>query len=83
MDDSFALAELRRLSLNVTAAHIAMVAFLEEAIVPWSDDQVMEFELISAMEATALAEYHSFLGDQDDDRLASLQRQPCQSVRRA
>ncbi|WP_271408047.1 hypothetical protein [Pseudomonas sp. Q1-7] len=72
MDNSLALAELRRLSLHVAAAHIAMVAFLEEAIVPWSDDQVMEFECLCATESAALAEYHSFLGDSGNNRLALL-----------
>ncbi|GLZ86444.1 hypothetical protein Pres01_24950 [Metapseudomonas resinovorans] len=60
MDNSLALSELRRLSLNVAAAHIAMVAFLEQATVPWSTAQVLEFERISVAEAAALDEYRSF-----------------------
>lgn len=50
-------AELRRLSLNVSAAHIAMVAFLEEAAVPWSDDQMMEFERLLVAERIAISAY--------------------------
>ncbi|MCO6057860.1 hypothetical protein NG726_14420 [Pseudomonas sp. MOB-449] len=61
MDNPLIWGELRRLSLNVSAAHIAMVAFLEEAVVPWTDAQVVEFERISAEEVVALTEYRSFL----------------------
>ncbi|MCY1233018.1 hypothetical protein D9M68_426890 [compost metagenome] len=50
-------AELRRLSLNVSAAHIAVVAFLEEATVPWSDEQMLEFERLLAAERIAISAY--------------------------
>ncbi len=50
-------AELRQLSLNVSAAHIAMVAFLEEAVVPWSDDQMVEFERLILCERIAISAY--------------------------
>ncbi|MDH4567650.1 hypothetical protein E8E95_13260 [Pseudomonas sp. BN414] len=49
--------ELRQLSLNVSAAHIAMVAFLEEAVVPWSDDQMVEFERLILCERIAISAY--------------------------
>ncbi|MDH4559555.1 hypothetical protein [Pseudomonas sp. BN411] len=61
MDNPFTWAELHRLSLNVSATHIAMVVFLEQAMVHWSDDQVLEFQRISAAEMAALNEYRSFL----------------------
>lgn len=61
MKNPFIWAEIHRLSLNVSASHIAMVAFLEQAVVPWSDDQVVEFERIAAAEVAALNEYRSFL----------------------
>lgn len=50
-------AELRQFSLNVSAAHIAMVAFLEEAAVPWSDDQMMEFKRLMLAERIAISAY--------------------------
>ncbi|MCY1294288.1 hypothetical protein D9M70_435800 [compost metagenome] len=61
MENPFIWAEIHRLSLNIVATHIAMVAFLERASVPWSDDQVVEFELISATEVAAINEYRRFL----------------------
>ena len=61
MENPFIWAEIHRLSLNISATHIAMVAFLERAMVPWSDDQVMEFERISDAEVAAISEYRSFL----------------------
>ncbi|MCY1521548.1 hypothetical protein D9M68_563630 [compost metagenome] len=61
MENPFIWAEIRRLSLNISATHIAMVAFLERADVPWSDDQVVEFERISAAEVAAINEYRGFL----------------------
>ncbi|MDH4554651.1 hypothetical protein E8F11_05585 [Pseudomonas sp. BN417] len=61
MENPFIWAEIHRLSLNISATHIAMVAFLERAMVPWSDDQVVEFERISAAEVAAINEYRSFL----------------------
>lgn len=59
--------ELRELSLKVSAAHIAMVAFLEEAAVPWSDDQMVEFKQLILAERIALRAYsalHSVLAAQ-------------------
>ncbi|MCY1305015.1 hypothetical protein D9M70_547950 [compost metagenome] len=53
-------AELRKLSLNVAAAHIAVVAFLEEASVPWSDDQMAEFARLILAERIALSLYAAF-----------------------
>lgn len=61
MVDPYHCAELRRLSLNITAAHICMVVFLEEASAPWSADQILEFERISAFQDAALDEYTAFL----------------------
>ncbi|MCY1271132.1 hypothetical protein D9M68_193540 [compost metagenome] len=61
MADPFDWAELQRLAQNVAAAHISMVAFLEEASVPWSDDQTLEFERIAAAQLAALNEYTEFL----------------------
>ncbi|MCO6055062.1 hypothetical protein NG726_00005 [Pseudomonas sp. MOB-449] len=58
-------AELRQLSLNVSAAHIAMVAFLEEATVPWSDDQMAEFERLNLAERIAISAYTTFLSRLD------------------
>jgi hypothetical protein len=60
MVDPFDWAELQRLVQNVTAAHISMVAFLEGAYVPWSDDQTLEFERIAAAQLAALNEYTAF-----------------------
>jgi hypothetical protein len=57
VDNPFSWAELRRLSLNVSACHIAMVAFLEQAMVPWTAAQVLEFERLSAAKAAAVDEY--------------------------
>lgn len=56
-------AELRRLSLNAAAAHIAVVAFLEEAPVPWTDDQTLEFEGLVLAERIALRAYSAFVDD--------------------
>ncbi|MDT4859824.1 hypothetical protein FQZ97_943520 [compost metagenome] len=53
-------AELRELSLSVSAAHIAIVSFLEEALVPWSDDQMAEFARLILAERIALSLYASF-----------------------
>ncbi|WP_137823014.1 hypothetical protein [Pseudomonas sp. D(2018)] len=50
-------AELRQLSLNASAAHIAMVAFLEEATVPWSDDQMADFARLVLAERMAISAY--------------------------
>ena len=61
MENPFIWAEIHRLSLNISATHIAMVAFLERASVPWSDEQVVEFERISAAEVAAINEYRRFL----------------------
>ncbi|WP_044872782.1 hypothetical protein [Pseudomonas sp. LFM046] len=60
MDNPFSWAEPRRLSLNASACHIAMVDFLEQAMVPWTAAQVLEFERLSAAKAAALDEYRSF-----------------------
>ncbi len=49
--------ELRQLSLNASAAHIAMVAFLEEAAVPWSDDQMADFARLALAERMAISAY--------------------------
>ncbi|WP_044874613.1 hypothetical protein [Pseudomonas sp. LFM046] len=54
------LAELRRLSLNVAAAHIAMVEFLEETAVPWSGDQMVEFERLILAEQAAVRAYSAY-----------------------
>ncbi|WP_137823812.1 hypothetical protein [Pseudomonas sp. D(2018)] len=61
MENPFIWAEIHRLTLHAAATHIAMVAFLEQAMVPWSDEQMVEFERISAAEVAALNEYRSFL----------------------
>ena len=60
MTDPTYWAELRQLSLNVAATHIAIVAFLEEASVPWSDDQMAEFARLILAERIALSIYASF-----------------------
>lgn len=44
MVDPFGWAERRSLSANVVAAHSVIVAYLEEASEPWSDDQTKAFE---------------------------------------
>lgn len=59
-------AELRQLSLNVSAAHIAMVAFLEEAAVPWSDDQMVEFKRLILCERMAISSYATLYSYIDD-----------------
>ncbi|MNF48782.1 hypothetical protein D3C76_1087510 [compost metagenome] len=60
MVDPFDWAELQRLAQNVAAAHISMVAFLEGACMPWSDDQVLEFQRIAAAQLAALNAYTAF-----------------------
>lgn len=46
--------EFGQLSLNVAASHTAMLNFLEEAKVPWSDNQMVEFARLSFAERIAL-----------------------------
>ncbi|MFZ6044705.1 hypothetical protein ACFW0H_01045 [Pseudomonas sp. CR3202] len=56
-------AKLRQLSLDVAASHAAMVAFLEEGIVPWSDDQMARFEQLVLAERVALSAYAALAAD--------------------
>ncbi|BAN49219.1 hypothetical protein [Metapseudomonas resinovorans] len=60
MADPIYWTELRDVLLKVCAAHIAIVAFLEEAEVPWSDDQMAEFARLILAERIAISLYASF-----------------------
>ncbi|BAN48766.1 hypothetical protein [Metapseudomonas resinovorans] len=83
MNNPFLWAELRRLSLNVSAAHIAMVAFLERAMVPWSADQVLEFQRICAVELAAIDEYQRFFEHRCGSHSTPVKKLPRPNDRRA
>ncbi|MFC5698888.1 hypothetical protein ACFPU0_25530 [Pseudomonas sp. GCM10022186] len=70
-------AELHQLSLDVAASHIAIVAFLEEAAVPWSDDQMAKFEQLILAERMALSAYAAFAADASDCPAAIGARKGC------
>ncbi len=72
-------AELRQRSLDVAASHIAIVAFLEEAIVPWSDDQMAKFEQLILAERMALSAYAAFAADAGECPAATGARKGCRA----